>query len=111
MVLGVRLQVLGELPDASGGQRDLDLGAARVLLCALVFRDQLAFDFVLYCQTRLATIRGSLRTSLWRDIGEPCTGFPCAPGTNSAEPSERRSARALQCPGPSMTIACACPRV
>ena len=26
VVLGVRLQVLGELPDTSGGQRNLDLG-------------------------------------------------------------------------------------
>src|SRR5438477_12839101 len=45
MVFGVRLQVLGELPDAGGGQRDLDFGGTRVLVSALVLRDQLAFDF------------------------------------------------------------------
>ena len=51
MVLGVRLQVLGELPDAGGRKRDLNLGGTRVLLTALVLRDQLAFDFRLFCQT------------------------------------------------------------
>jgi len=51
VVLGVRLQVLGELPDAGGGKRDLDFGGTRVLLSASVFRDQLAFDFRLFCQT------------------------------------------------------------
>src|SRR6266480_3505993 len=58
MVFGVRLQVLGELPDSRGGQRDLDFGGSRVLVAALVLRDQLAFDFVLYCQTQFAIIRG-----------------------------------------------------
>src|SRR5207248_9312722 len=52
VVLGMRLQVLGELPYAGGGQRDLHFGRSRVLVRAPVFRDQLAFDFVLYCQTR-----------------------------------------------------------
>ena len=52
MVLGVRLQVLGELPDSCGGKRDLDLRRSCVLFCSLVFRDQLALDFCLYCQTR-----------------------------------------------------------
>ncbi len=51
MVLGVRLQMLRELPNAGGRKRDLDLGGTRVLLTALVFRDQLAFDFRLSCQT------------------------------------------------------------
>src|SRR5947207_6051065 len=59
MVLGVRLQVLRELPYASCGQRDLDFGGSRVPVCATVFRDQLAFDFVLYCQTQQGSIRGA----------------------------------------------------
>src|ERR1700716_3638495 len=51
MVLGVRLQVLGELPDPSVGKRDLDFRRSRVLLSASVLRDQLAFDFRSCCQT------------------------------------------------------------
>ena len=58
MVFGVRLQVLGELPDASGRQRDLNFGGTCVPISAPVIRDQLALDFFLYCQTRLASIRG-----------------------------------------------------
>ena len=52
VVLGMRLQVLGELPDAGGRQRDLDLGGTRVLVSALKLRDQLALDLCLYCQTK-----------------------------------------------------------
>ena len=52
MVLGVHLEVLGELPDACRGKRDLDLRRSCVLFCSLVLRDQLAFDFCLCCQTR-----------------------------------------------------------
>src|SRR5207302_8866870 len=51
MVLGVRLQVLGELPDARRRERDLDFGRARVLLSSPVLGDQLALDFCLFCQT------------------------------------------------------------
>ena len=58
MVFGVRLQVLRELPDASVRQRDLNFWGSCVPFSALVVRDQLALDFVLYCQTRLASIRG-----------------------------------------------------
>jgi hypothetical protein len=61
VVLGVRLQVLGELPDTCGVKRDLDLGRTRVPLSAPVFRDQLAFDCVLYCQTRWEVYEGCLR--------------------------------------------------
>src|SRR5579864_13376 len=46
----MRLQVLGELPDARGEKRNLDLGRTRVLVGAFVLRDELAFDFSLYCQ-------------------------------------------------------------
>src|SRR5690242_3370302 len=91
MVLGVRLQVLGELPDASGGQRDLDLGGTGVLVCALVLRDQLAFDFVLYCQTQRWSIRGGR--------------YP----PYSTDPSDLGSAPARHLPAPSITIACAWP--
>src|SRR5437773_2324966 len=91
MVLGVRLQVLGELPDACGGKRDLDLGRTRVPFRALVLRDQLAFDFVLYCQTQQGSIRGDNYL------------------TYSTLPSERGSAPARHFPGPSMTIAWAWP--
>src|SRR6059036_482698 len=79
MVLGVRFQVLSELPDASGRQRDLDLGGTGVLVCAPVFRDQPAFDFVLYCQTRLASIRGARRSSFRRSIAD-------SPGYRRARP-------------------------
>src|SRR4029077_13664508 len=51
VVLGVRFQVLGQLPDARGRERDLDFGRSGVLLPAPVLGDQLAFDFSLYCQT------------------------------------------------------------
>jgi hypothetical protein len=61
MVLGVHFQVLGELPDARGGERDLDLGRARVLVAAPVLRDQLAFDFCLCCQTECGLYRAQLR--------------------------------------------------
>ena len=91
MVFGVRLQVLGELPDSRGVKRNLDLGGARVPLSAPVFRDQLAFDFVLYCQTQQGSIRGDNYL------------------TYSTLPSERGSAPARHFPGPSIKIACACP--
>src|SRR5579864_5952816 len=46
----MRLQVLGQIPDARREKRDLDLGRTRVLVGAFVLRDELAFDFSLYCQ-------------------------------------------------------------
>src|SRR5689334_19196101 len=58
VVFGVRLQVLGELLDARVREGDLDLRGSRVLVCASVFRDQIALDCVLYCQTQRASIRG-----------------------------------------------------
>ena len=91
VVLGMRLQVLGELPDASVRQRDLNFRRACVPLSALVILDQLAFDFFLYCQTRLASIRGVAQRAY------------------STEPSDLGSAPARHCAGPSITIACACP--
>ena len=78
MVLGVRLQVLGELPDTCCVKRDLDLGRSRVPVCPLVLRDQLAFDFVLYCQTQQGSIRGSLCRAFcsWTPPGCPdCPGL------------------------------------
>ena len=54
VVFGVRLQVLSELSNARGRKRYLDFRGPRVPLSALVIRDQLAFDAVLYCQTRNA---------------------------------------------------------
>src|SRR5712692_4344320 len=51
MVLGVRLEVLGELPDARRRERDLDLGRARVLVSSPVLGDHFALDFSLFCQT------------------------------------------------------------
>src|SRR5690349_17266715 len=58
VVFGVRLQVLGELPDAGSRQRNLNFGGTRVPISAPVIRDQLALDFFLYCQTQRASIRG-----------------------------------------------------
>src|SRR5262245_23865176 len=46
MVLGVRAQVLGELVDPLGEQRNLDLGGAGVAIGATVPADQLAFLFL-----------------------------------------------------------------
>ena len=66
MVFGMRLQVLGELPDARGRERDLDLGGARVLVRASVLRDQLAFDFSLDCQTELELYGREVGPRLWR---------------------------------------------
>ena len=43
MVLGVRAEVLGELVDPLGEQRDLDLGRAGVAVGATVLADQLVF--------------------------------------------------------------------
>src|ERR1700694_819887 len=62
MVLGVRLQLLGELPDASIRKRDLDLGGTRVLISASVLRDQLAFDFRSCCQTAEEYTSGAILT-------------------------------------------------
>jgi hypothetical protein len=67
VVFGVRFQVLGELPDASGRQRDLYFGGTSVPFTAPVIRDQLALDFFLYCQTRLASIRGDGRRLFFSD--------------------------------------------
>src|SRR6202521_325312 len=96
MVFGVRLQVLGELPDARGGERDLDFGGPRVFVGASVLGDQLAFDFRLYCQTESELyLRENRRVQ-----------------TDSAtEPSDRGSAPARHTEGPSMTMACAWPSV
>ena len=43
MILGVRAQVLGELVDALGEQRDLDLGGTGVAIGPAVLADQLFF--------------------------------------------------------------------
>ena len=43
VVLGVRAQVLGQLVDPLGQERDLDLGGAGVVLGAAVLGDQLRF--------------------------------------------------------------------
>src|SRR5216684_5778404 len=51
MVLGVRLQVLRQLPDARRRERDLDFGRTRVLLSSPVLDDHFALDFSLFCQT------------------------------------------------------------
>ena len=51
VVLGVRLQVLCELPDARRRECYLDLGGTGVLLSSPVLGDQLASDFRLFCQT------------------------------------------------------------
>src|SRR2546429_8447359 len=91
VVFGVRLQVLGELLDARVRKGDLHFGGTRVLVRATVFRDQLALDFVLYCQTQQGSIRGDDYL------------------TYSTLPSERGSAAPRHFPGPSTTIACAWP--
>src|SRR2546428_5006722 len=96
MVLGVRLQVLGELPDARRRERDLDFGGARVLLSSPVIGDQLALDFSLFCQTE---------DELYRPFDNRHFQM------NSTDPSERGSAPARHAPGPSMTIAWAWPSV
>ena len=51
VVLGVRLQVLCQLPDARRRECYLDLGGTGVLLSSPVLGDQLASDFRLFCQT------------------------------------------------------------
>jgi hypothetical protein len=43
VILHVGLEVLGEVADARGEERDLDLRRTRVALRALVFLDQLRF--------------------------------------------------------------------
>src|SRR6266851_8658908 len=96
MVLGVRLQVLGELPDARRRERDLDLGRARVLLSPPVLGDHFALDFSLFCQTE---------AKLYRPSGNHRYG------TISTLPSERGSAPARHAAGPSITIAWAWPRL
>src|SRR5216683_6353919 len=96
MVLGVRLQVLGELPDARRRERDLDLGRARVLVSSPVLGDHFALDFSLFCQTE---------EELYRLFDDRLFH------TISTLPSERGSAPARQAPGPSMTIAWAWPRL
>src|SRR5947208_8669847 len=127
VVLGVRLQVLGELPDPCGVKRDLDLGRSRVLVCAPVVRDQLAFDFVLDCQTRWPVYGGAcpgrFRRQHARGVfdanmpvspdypGLASTSSPDSPDypTCSTEPSERGSAPGRQALSPSITIACPWP--
>src|SRR5690606_38126865 len=44
VVLGMRLEVAGELVDAGRQQSDLDLGGSGIALGALEFRDDLGFD-------------------------------------------------------------------
>src|SRR3989442_7685221 len=96
MVLGVRLEVLGELPDARRRERDLDLGRTRVLLSSPVLGDHFALDFSLFCQTE---------EELYRLFDDRLFH------TISTLPSERGSAPARHAPGPSMTIAWAWPRL
>src|SRR5260370_17014810 len=95
MVLGVRLQVLGELPDARRRERDLDLGRARVLLSPPVLGDHFALDFSLFCQTE---------AKLYRPSGNHRYG------TISTLPSERGSAPARHAAGPSIPIPWPWPR-
>src|ERR1700736_3762081 len=95
MVLGVRLQVLRQLPDARRRERDLDFGRTRVLLSSPVLGDHFALDFSLFCQTEERLYR-------------PFDDRPQL--TYSTEPSERGSAPARQASGPSMTIAAAWPK-
>ena len=107
MVLGVRLQVLGELPDASVGQGDLNFGGSSVPVSAPVVRDQLAFDFFLYCQTRLASIREAHITvrpdNLWLWLAKSVDRPDYR--AYSTDPSDLGSAPARQFTGPSTTIA------
>src|SRR5438270_9257962 len=108
VVLGVRLQVLRELPDPGRGQRDLDFGRTRVRVTAPVVRDQLALDFFLDCQTRLASIRGARGRRSEAGWSGP-SGGSRPQLTSTTLPSERGSAPARHRPGPSITIACAWP--
>src|SRR5258708_22002218 len=78
MVLGVRLQVLGELPDARRRERDLDLGRARVLLGPPVLGDHFALDFSLFCQTEAKLYRPS---GNHRFVGLSSDGLDAAVGT------------------------------
>src|SRR6267378_6822437 len=71
MVLGVRLQVLGELPDARRRERDLDFGRARVLLSSPVIGDQLALDFSLFCQTEVELYRPFDYRPLGHELDRP----------------------------------------
>src|SRR5260370_39106426 len=77
MVLGVRLQVLGELPDARRRERDLDLGRARVLLSPPVLGDHFALDFSLFCQTeaKLYRPRGNHRFRCPRELTATASEF------------------------------------
>src|SRR5262245_24193160 len=45
VVLGVRLQVLGEMSDALGEERDLNLGRPGIAFVLPVFLDRLAFAY------------------------------------------------------------------
>ncbi len=52
MVLGVELQVLGELRDATREHSHLDLGGACVIIATGVVRDDLSLLFFEQCHTR-----------------------------------------------------------
>lgn len=44
-ILAVRAQVLGQVIDASGQERDLDLGRAGILFVSLIFGDDFGFNY------------------------------------------------------------------